>query len=113
PTQAAAAGDRQARVPAESGALAPPRSPADAIASQTSGRGVLRVLVGPDGGVRDVVVEESTPPGVFDAATMEAARQWRFTPAMEDGKAVEGWVRIPVEFDVGGDEPDEGGGGAS
>ena len=111
--QAAAAGDRQASVQAESRALAPPRYPADAIASQTSGKVVLRVLVGPDGGVRDVVVEESTPPGVFDAATMEAARQWRFTPAMEDGKAVEGWVRIPVEFDVGGDEPDEGGGGAS
>ena len=86
--------------------MTPPRYPVDAIASQTSGKVVLRVLIGTDGSVRDVVVDESTPPGVFDAATIEAARQWRFNPAMEDGEPVEGWVRIPVEFDVHGDLPD-------
>jgi hypothetical protein len=35
---------------------------------------------------------------VFDEASLEAVRNWRFTPAMENGKPVEGWVRVPIDF---------------
>ena len=79
--------------------LAPPRYPAHAAESGTSGKVVMRVLVGVDGSVRDVVVEESVPAGVFEAASIEAARKWQFNPAIKDGKPVEGWLRIPVEFE--------------
>jgi TonB family protein len=44
------------------------------------------------------VVEQSTPEGVFDAATVKAARNWRFDGAQLDGKPVEGWIRVPVDF---------------
>ncbi len=105
PVAPVAPADREAGVQKESRALAPPRYPLDAVQSQTSGKVVMRVLVGADGSVKDVVVEESEPAGVFDAASVEAARKWSFNPAIEDGQPVEGWVRVPVEFSV--TEPDE------
>src|SRR5690606_21249989 len=77
----------------------PPRYPAAAVAAKQGGRVVLKLLVGVDGSVRDVVVEKSEPEGVFDAATVEAARNWRLAPMVEAGKPVEGWVRVPVDFD--------------
>ena len=91
--------DREANVVEDFRTLAPPRYPADAIESRISGKGVMRVLVGADGSVKDVVVEESVPVGVFDAASVEAARKWRFNPAIEGGQPVDGWVRVPVEFE--------------
>jgi TonB family protein len=91
--------DREAGVLNESRALTPPRYPAAAMESRTSGKVVMRVLVGIDGSVKDVVVEESVPAGVFDASAVEAARQWQFTPAVKDGEPVEGWVRVPVQYE--------------
>ncbi len=75
-----------------------PAYPPEAIASGTGGRVVLRLLVATDGSVADAVVEESTPPGVFDAVSLEAARKWTLAPAMKDGSPVAGWVRVPIDF---------------
>src|SRR5690606_4480324 len=88
----------QAHGPRLADHLPPPKYPAEAAATGLDGRVMLKVLVGVDGSVADGMVEHSEPEGVFDAATVEAARQWRFTPRVEDGKAVEGWVRVPVDF---------------
>lgn len=95
----APAADRDASVDVQSRQLAPPRYPASAMESGLSGKVVMRILVGDDGSVRDVVVEDSQPAGVFDASAVEAARSWQFEPAIEDGRAVEGWVRVPVEYE--------------
>lgn len=81
-------------------AMPPPAYPADAAAAGQGGRVVLKLLVGVDGRVKDVVVERSEPAGVFDAETVEAARQWTLKPAMKDGVPVEGWVRVPVDFEA-------------
>src|SRR5690606_35796608 len=94
-----ASGDREATVQNESRMLAPPRYPAAAMEARTSGKVVMRVLVGADGVVKDVVVEESEPAGVFDASSVEAAWLWRFDPAVKDGKPVDGWVRVPVQYE--------------
>ena len=99
--------DREAGVRKESQTLAPPRYPVDAIDSQTSGKVVMRVLVGADGSVKDVVVEESVPAGVFDAASVDAAHNWLFNPAIKDGQPVDGWVRVPVDFRVTASEEPE------
>src|SRR5699024_10428334 len=96
--------DREASVQKESRGLASPSYPADALDSRTSGKVVMRVLVGTDGNVKDVVVEESVPAGVFEAASIEAVRKWQFNPAIKDGKPVEDWLRIPVEFEI--DDPE-------
>lgn len=106
------AGDQEASVQRESRMLTPPRYPVDAVASGTSGKVVLRILVAADGSVKDVVVEHAEPVGVFEASTIEAARQWSFNPAIKDGEPAEGWVRVPVDFEYGpledGQPPAEG-----
>ncbi len=87
-----------------------PRYPVEAAEGGISGTVLLKVLVGVDGKVKQLVVERSQPEGIFDAASMEAARQWQFKPAMEHGKPVEGWVRVPVDFRV---DPKPSGGSAT
>jgi protein TonB len=58
----------------------------------------LRVLVGRDGRVKDVRVDRSVP--MLDEAAMAAVRQWVFTPALSNGRAVMVWVAVPVRFSL-------------
>lgn len=78
--------------------MPPPVYPVEAARQYIGGEVILLVTVAPSGEVREVVVEKSTPAGVFDAVSLEAARQWKFKPAMRDGVPVEGQVRVPVRF---------------
>jgi TonB family protein len=89
--------------------LPPPRYPKDAVDRKLGGQVILRVDVRADGSVSDVVVESSRPAGVFDAVSVEAARQWRFRPEMKDGKPVAGQVRVPVTFEMDATPPAAGG----
>jgi TonB family protein len=85
------------------GTLAPPAFPAGAAG--LDGKVVLELLVGVDGRVRDARVVQSQPAGVFDQASIAAALQWRMRPALEKGRPVEQWVRVPVEFRSDGVAP--------
>lgn len=53
-----------------------------------SGSVQLSLLVGVDGAVRDAKVLQSSPPEIFDMAALDAVRQWRFSPAMYEGRPV-------------------------
>lgn len=73
----------------------------DGVAKQgVSGQVLLKILVGTDGKPKDVQVEKADPAGVFDAASIQAAKQWTFIPKQQDGKPVEGWIRVPIYFDA-------------
>jgi TonB family protein len=78
----------------------PPKYPADAVEKKLSGRVLLRILVGADGSAKDVRVESAKPGGVFEQVSVAAASQWKFNPLMRNGKAVEGWVRVPIDFEI-------------
>ena len=78
----------------------PPAYPADALSRKQDGKVVLIVDVGVDGSVTKAQIDTSNPPTVFDAAALEAVRKWKFTPAMEQGKAVPGKVQIPITFEA-------------
>ncbi|KAF1716149.1 energy transducer TonB [Pseudoxanthomonas yeongjuensis] len=78
----------------------PPLYPKLAVDQKLSGKVVLLVDVAADGRVTGIVVESSRPAGVFDAAAIEAAWQWKFKPNLESGKAVAGRVRVPVDFRI-------------
>ena len=80
-------------------ALPPPRYPLEAIRHNISGEVVVLVDVDAQGAPSRVVVDSSKPAGVFDDAVLQAARQWRFTPALLGGKPVPGRVRVPIYFD--------------
>lgn len=98
-----APGTDAARVPKQPA----PAYPDAAKARQQSGHVVLKLRVGPNGRVREAIVEQSVPAGVFDESSLAAARQWTFDPPIENGAAVEGWVRVPIRFDADRDA-DEG-----
>lgn len=75
-----------------------PEYPARARARGLQGSVNLSVLVGEDGAVRDVVVLEADPPGVFDEAAKAAVRSWRFEPGQYQGRAVPVRVQQLLRF---------------
>lgn len=81
-------------------ALPAPGYPEAAVAQRVSGKVVLLIDIDKTGTPTRVVVESSKPAGVFDQAAVDAAKQWQFSPAIEDGKPVAGRVRVPVEFEI-------------
>jgi TonB family protein len=67
----------------------PPVYPRQALEDEIEGTVRVRITVDVDGRVKSAEVIESTPAGVFDAATLAAVKRWRFKPAEENGRAVE------------------------
>jgi TonB family protein len=82
-----------------------PAYPKDAFERSIAGNVMLRVVVGTDGTPTDIRVTSATVPGVFDAAAVQAARQWTFQPALKDGVAVATTLQVPVTFSLDNDGP--------
>jgi len=117
PVPATAAPAAEAAAPLKLDTVVAVREPMAAHAVQPSypERALLRGLEGSvrlsyyvdeEGRVRDVRVEQSSPPSVFDSAAMSALRKWRFVPgSFEPGSrrysrqfvfALEGGSEIPA-----------------
>jgi protein TonB len=75
-----------------------PEYPALAREAGVSGRIVAHLLVGRDGRVLDVRIDERHSIPMLDEAALRAARQWAFTPALANGKPVAVWVAVPFNF---------------
>ena len=90
--------------------LPPPRYPVEAAQQYIGGKVMLLVTVDTDGSVAEVEVEQTSPAGVFDAPAVEAARQWRFQPATENGRPARSQVRVPITFEAKPAEVDGGAG---
>jgi len=73
-----------------------PEYPEWARESGIQGRVLLHVLVGVDGRVRRVVIQEDII-GLGEAAAKGISR-WVFRPARSNGQPVSVWVKIPVRF---------------
>lgn len=74
----------------------PPR----AKAKGQKGYVVLSLLIGVTGEIEQVKVVESYPEGLFDDAALQGINQWKFAPAMYQGKAVRAWARQRIRFDL-------------
>lgn len=72
-----------------------PRYTARMMQAKIQGVVMLSVIVEPDGTVRDVTVRRGLHPDL-DAEAIRAAREWRFSPGVKDGKAVP--VRVGLEM---------------
>jgi len=73
-----------------------PVYPAQARTQKVEGSVVLNVVVGEDGMPRDIQVADG--PNLLVQPALEAIRQWRFRPALLDGKVVPMVERITVHF---------------
>jgi len=62
------------------------------------GETLLRVRVTDTGEVDSVEVVETSGYPSFDSAAVEGARGLRFRPARRDGKRIEVWAQVPVQF---------------
>ncbi|MEK8025365.1 energy transducer TonB [Pseudaquabacterium rugosum] len=66
-----------------------------------SGRVVLRVLVGPDGGMaREVTVAQSSGHARLDDAAIQALKRARFKALMVQGVGQTVWALVPIDFDL-------------
>ena len=75
-----------------------PEYPDRARKDGKEGRVVLRVLVDEEGKSKLVEVNDSSGSAVLDSAATAAIKRWRFSPAHYGNKAVESWVKVPIEF---------------
>ena len=79
---------------------APMQYPPRAKAKGQKGYVVLSLLIGVTGEIEQVTVVESFPEGLFDDAALQGVSQWKFAPAMYQGKAVRAWARQRIRFDL-------------
>jgi periplasmic protein TonB len=49
----------------------------------------VQFTVGSDGSVRNPIVLQAQPIGIFDRAAIQAVKGWKYNPKIEDGKPVE------------------------
>lgn len=67
-------------------------------ANLQEGKVVIRVLISDTGRVDNVAVVRSAPPGLFEAATLEAFGKAQFTPARAAGVPVKSQITVEVHF---------------
>ena len=77
-----------------------PAYPPGLLSREVEGKAVVKVLIGIDGRVRQVVVLSATHPDFGKATERQALREWRFNPATRDGVPVEDWQTLTVRFDI-------------
>jgi periplasmic protein TonB len=78
-----------------------PSYPAAARRAEMEGRVELLVLVGVDGRIKQAEVKRSSGHDILDQAALQhALKTWRLKPATRDGIIVEGWLTVPVKFEL-------------
>ncbi len=79
---------------------AAPEYPAEARNRGVSGFVVLKILVGLNGAIENVKVEQSEPAGFFDQAALKSVKSWRFEPGVNKGQAVAAWTTQKIKFEL-------------
>ena len=77
----------------------PPVYTDEARAARIQGVVTARLRVGSDGRVKQVKIVQGLPGGLNEQA-IQAAYQYRYKPALKDGKPVSYWVSAQIEFNL-------------
>ncbi|MFH1009431.1 MAG: energy transducer TonB [Candidatus Latescibacterota bacterium] len=80
--------------------VVPPTYPEIARKAQMEGKVFLHLLVGKDGHVEEVKFIKG--PEIFKEDAIKAARQFRFSPALQNDKPVRVWMAVPIDFKLTG-----------
>ena len=79
----------------------PPAYPIQALRAGVQGTVLLKVLVDAGGKPVQVAIERSSGSRTLDnAARQHVLAAWRFHPSMRDGRAIEAWALVPVQFNL-------------
>jgi len=79
-----------------------PRYPERAAMRGIEGRVLIEFTVDRVGSVKSAAVVAAEPANIFDKAALEAVRQWRYTPRIVNGVAVEReGLKISIPFRLG------------
>jgi protein TonB len=62
-------------------------------------------LVDEEGKTKSVEVNASSGSDALDQAAAEAIKRWRFVPARLGDKAIESWVKVPIDFHLSNAKP--------
>jgi TonB family protein len=79
---------------------AKPRYPLKAAKQGIQGKAIVAVTVAQDGSVLDVELYNSSGDSALDMSAIEAAKKFKFKPAIKDGKAIQSTVTLPVAFRI-------------
>ncbi|MCH2175803.1 MAG: energy transducer TonB [Lentisphaeria bacterium] len=77
-----------------------PRYPRLALRKKQEGHVKISCIVKKNGQLDQLEIIESSPTGVFDAVSLRAFKQWRFTPAQKDGEFVDQKHSITFNFNL-------------
>lgn len=77
--------------------FAKPKYPEMARRAQIEGTVIVKVLVGPDGNVKDAQVLQGVNP-LLNRAALEAARKCKFIPGKQRNIPVKAWMALPFNF---------------
>jgi periplasmic protein TonB len=61
---------------------------------------LVQFTVTREGRTKDIVILDSQPKGIWDRATIRAVANWRYQPALKDGKPIEATVRVRPNFEM-------------
>ena len=75
-----------------------PKYPASALRAGETGTVLVLASIDRNGVPIEVSLDDRSGNREFDRSALQAVRQWRFQPALRDGKPVAATVRVPVEF---------------
>ena len=73
---------------------------AAALRSGETGTVMVEVAVDSKGVPTNVSIENRSGNRELDRAALSAVKQWRFQPALRDGKQVASTVMVPVQFEL-------------
>jgi protein TonB len=77
-----------------------PPYPAEARAQRIEGVVLLLVGVDAEGHVTSANIQHGSGHAMLDRAALDAVRKWRFSPALQSGRAIPATVEIPIRFNV-------------
>jgi TonB family protein len=74
-----------------------PVYPEEARKNGLEGTVYVKIWVDTEGKAKEAVILKSDD-AIFNQASLDAAKQFQFTPASKDGKPVAVWVSVPFKF---------------
>ena len=78
----------------------PPAYPRTARRRGLEGLVEINALVDVEGKVKEQMLAQSSGYSILDRAALKAVRKWKFSPGIQNGRAIEMWVKVPVRFQL-------------